>query len=198
MDPLAILRSIKSVTFSTVEDGAPKARIIDVMFIEDNKIFFLTARGKSFYRQLLTEGQVAVTGMDEQYNAVRIHGRVQKTKTSLVDRIFEENPMMNDIYPGEKRDILESFVIDTYEGEVLSLGRMPLKRIRFSSHDDGVIEAGYTINGGCVACGICEAACPENCISHDETYRIDPTGCIECGRCFERCPQDAIDKPNRF
>jgi uncharacterized pyridoxamine 5'-phosphate oxidase family protein len=43
---LELLRSIKSVTFATINDGEPSARIIDVMFVEDDGLYFLTARGK--------------------------------------------------------------------------------------------------------------------------------------------------------
>ena len=48
MKQLDFLRTIKSVTFCSVEKGCPKARIIDVMFVEEDKIYFTTARGKSF------------------------------------------------------------------------------------------------------------------------------------------------------
>ncbi len=42
--PLEILRELKSVTFASVEDGKPQARIIDVMLVEDDKLYFMTAR----------------------------------------------------------------------------------------------------------------------------------------------------------
>ena len=55
----------------------------------------------------------------------------------------------------------------------------------------------------CVACGLCEAACPPHCISivgsdrengdrFPETYTLDGSRCIFCGRCEEVCPKEAI------
>jgi ferredoxin len=44
----------------------------------------------------------------------------------------------------------------------------------------------------CVACGLCEKACPVGAISVEETARVDPTRCIGCGRCADECPQEAI------
>ena len=64
-DCLQILRDVKDVTFSTVDEkGLPQARIIDVMIVEEGKLYFCTARGKDFYRQLTENGNVAVTGMN--------------------------------------------------------------------------------------------------------------------------------------
>ena len=44
-DCLQILRDVKDVTFSTVDEkGLPQARIIDVMIVEEGKLYFCTAR----------------------------------------------------------------------------------------------------------------------------------------------------------
>ncbi len=57
----------------------------------------------------------------------------------------------------------------------------------------------------CVACGLCEFACPTDCISivpgelHDaaierypEVFDIDMSRCMFCGLCEESCPEEAI------
>ncbi len=57
----------------------------------------------------------------------------------------------------------------------------------------------------CVACGLCEFACPTDCISivpgelegaHIERYPvafdIDMSRCMFCGLCEEACPEEAI------
>lgn len=55
----------------------------------------------------------------------------------------------------------------------------------------------------CVACGLCEVACPPECISivggmrkdgtrYPVTYTLDGTRCIFCGLCEEACPEEAI------
>ena len=55
----------------------------------------------------------------------------------------------------------------------------------------------------CVACGLCMAVCPSQCITietaEDEegrryplTYELDSSRCIYCGFCEEACPVNAI------
>ncbi|MCC7153917.1 MAG: NADH-quinone oxidoreductase subunit NuoI [Bryobacterales bacterium] len=67
----------------------------------------------------------------------------------------------------------------------------------------------------CVACFLCSAACPTNCIyivAADNTaqerisggeryakiYNIDYSRCIFCGYCVEACPTDAITHGHGF
>lgn len=192
------LRKMKSVTFCTVENGYPKARIADVMFIEDQKIYFTTARGKSFYRQLINNPNVAIVGMDKKYRTIRVNGKIRKEDRQIVDKIFELNPMMNELYDGQKRDILEAFCVYEGVGEIFDLSTPTIIRKRFSFGGADVIELGFKINEQCISCGICMNACPEKCISNDDGYKIDKERCIECGRCYESCRSNAIDKPMRF
>jgi NADH-quinone oxidoreductase subunit I len=57
----------------------------------------------------------------------------------------------------------------------------------------------------CVACGLCEFACPTDCISivsgeteaarierYPEIFEIDMSRCMFCGLCEEACPEEAI------
>ncbi len=67
----------------------------------------------------------------------------------------------------------------------------------------------------CVACFLCAAACPSNCIyieaaentaekrvsgaeRYAEVYNIDYNRCIFCGYCVEACPTDAITHGHGF
>src|ERR1700689_1680710 len=56
----------------------------------------------------------------------------------------------------------------------------------------------------CVACFLCAAACPANCIyieaaeSSARVYNIDYNRCIFCGYCVEACPTDAITHGHGF
>jgi NADH-quinone oxidoreductase subunit I len=67
----------------------------------------------------------------------------------------------------------------------------------------------------CVACFLCSAACPANCIyieaadntekarisggeRYAEVYNIDYSRCIFCGYCVEACPTDAITHGHEF
>ena len=57
----------------------------------------------------------------------------------------------------------------------------------------------------CVACGLCEFACPTGCIDivpgelpeagierFPETFDLDLSRCMFCGLCEEACPEEAI------
>ena len=191
--PFQILRDIKSVSFATVSGGLPQVRIIDVMLVQDEKLYFLTARGKPFYRQLLDGGVVAVAGMTPEYLVVRLNGRIREVGREWLDRIFEANPMMNDLYPGEKRDILEAFCIYSGAGEIFDLETHPPGRSRFAFGGEEVDPPGYRITDRCTACGLCLTACPIDVIAEGEIYRIDGEHCLECGRCREVCPAGAIE-----
>ena len=130
-DCLQILRQIKDVAFATVdENGLPQVRIIDVMLVEQGRLYFCTARGKDFFRQMEANGQAAVTGMNEKYQMVRLTGRAHRLseQKQWIDRIFEQNPSMNAVYPGDSRYILEPFCIDNGQIEFFDLGTEPMMR----------------------------------------------------------------------
>ena len=191
---LKLLREIKSVTFASIKDGEPSARIIDVMFVEDDGLYFLTARGKSFYRQLKTNPSVAVCGMNEQYVSVRLVGDVTFCEDKgVVDKAFDLNPIMNDLYPGEKRYVLEGIHLYKGKGEIFDLSTEPPNRLRFSFGGATVNPSGYNITNECTACGICKDACPVDVITEGDIYQIDRTHCLECGTCLEVCPVDAVE-----
>lgn len=80
-DCLDILREIKDVAFATVDEkGKPQVRIIDVMIVEDEKLYFCTGRGKDFYKQLITKGDVAITGLNKNFQMIRLEGEVKKVE----------------------------------------------------------------------------------------------------------------------
>jgi uncharacterized pyridoxamine 5'-phosphate oxidase family protein/ferredoxin len=191
---LALLREVKSVAFATVNNGGPDARIADVMLVEEDSLYLITARGKPYYQQLAADQKLAVCGMDQTYVAVRVVGDIQLCDDrAWVDKIFEHNPMMNDLYPGERRDILEAFCLYRGKGEIFDLSVEPPVRERFAFGGETVNPPGYRISEKCVACGDCLDACPVGVITAGDPYRIDESRCLECGLCAELCPEDAIE-----
>lgn len=191
-----MLREIKDIAFATVDnDGKPDIRIIDVMFIEAEKLFFVTARGKDFYGQLMTQGEVAVTGLNERWQSIRLKGKVKKEKQSLLKTVFEKNPSMNAIYPGKSKLILEVFSLYAGEGELFDLGEEPIQRESFSFGGAEITPKGFRIEDRCIECGKCYRNCPQQCIEIGSPYYIRQKNCLHCGLCMEVCPVKAIDKP---
>lgn len=49
--------------------------------------------------------------------------------------------------------------------------------------------------GKCVLCGMCQRACPSDCIRVDRAsgkWEYDPFECILCGVCVEKCPRKSL------
>lgn len=128
-DCLQTLREIKDVSFATVDqEGHPQIRIIDVMLVRDGALYFCTSRGKDFHAQLLRDPHVAIVGMTRDFRMVRLAGEVRfitNDPHAWIDRIFDQNPSMNDVYPGQSRYVLDPFVIDSGCVEIFDLGVSP-------------------------------------------------------------------------
>jgi NADH-quinone oxidoreductase subunit I len=96
-------------------------------------------------------------------------------------------------------------------------GKGPLKGARFEARFRGAHVLQRDENGleKCVACFLCAAACPSNCIyieaaenttenrasgaeRYAKVYNIDYNRCIFCGYCVEACPTDAITHGHGF
>jgi uncharacterized pyridoxamine 5'-phosphate oxidase family protein len=192
---LQFLRDLKSVSYATVDGDKPCIRIADVMLYENNSLYFLTGRGKAFYYQLMKNPHLALIGMDRKYKTVRVSGKAELVGREFVDKIFEANPMMNDLYAGEKRDILDAFCIKDGEGEMFDLGCHPIHRERFTFGNVQTKYVSYHISDECIECGACEKECISGNISKGSPYTINQESCLECGRCVSYCPVNAIKKP---
>lgn len=191
---LDLLRKIKSITFATVDHGAPAARVADVMRVDDDGLYFLTGRGKAFHRELEDTGQVALSGLSRDSVAVRVVGRVRRTRDRTVARaILEQNPVLGALYPGGRHDILDVYHLHRGRGEVFDLSGAAPKRERFAFGGDTVARPGCRITAACTSCGTCPEACPVGAISAGTVYRIEGERCLECGRCAEACPEGAIE-----
>ena len=196
---LELLRCSKGCGFRPPVDekGLPQTRTqLDVMLVEKGKLYFCTARGKEFYRQLTVSGYAAVTGMNREYQMVRLSGQVRKLREQKkwIDRIFEENPSMKEVYPGESRYILEPFCIEEGEAEFFDLGKNPIVRESFCLGDYTGHPKGFRITDSCIGCGKCQKSCPQQCIEKGRPYVIQQAHCLHCGLCYENCPVKAIQK----
>lgn len=195
-DCLRTLREIKDVSFATVDaEGHPQIRIIDVMLAQDGALYFCTSRGKDFHAQLLRDPHVAIVGMTRDFKMVRLAGEarfVTDDPHAWIDRIFDQNPSMNDVYPGTSRYVLDPFVIDNGCVELFDLGVSPIYRQAFSLGDTPTHLQGFQITDACIGCGTCARTCPQQCITPGEPFVIAQEHCLHCGLCYENCPVQAI------
>ena len=96
-------------------------------------------------------------------------------------------------------------------------GKWPMRGAKFQERFRGKHQLQRDENGlaKCVACCLCAAACPSNCIyieaaenteekrissaeRYAKVYNIDYNRCIFCGYCVEACPTDAITHGHAF
>lgn len=192
---LLMLREIRDVSFATVDkDGMPHNRIIDVMSVEEGRLVFCTARGKDFYLQLEENPHVAISGMNKNWQMIRLTGPAVKLddKKQWIDRIFDENPSMNGVYPGESRYILDPFAIESGKLEFFDLGMTPIHRESLSFGGSETPKKGFLITDDCIGCGMCKENCPQQIIDKGQPFSIRQDSCLHCGLCFESCPVQAI------
>ena len=110
-----LFRQVKTATAATVDaQGRPQARIINVMLAEDDGMYIVTSKGKPFYKQLADSGEIALAAMCPDCQSLKFTGKLRVADKKWVDKVFEHNPGMNEVYPGESRYILDAFHI--YEG----------------------------------------------------------------------------------
>ncbi|NOX59565.1 MAG: NADH-quinone oxidoreductase subunit I [Planctomycetes bacterium] len=110
----------------------------------------------------------------------------QGVKVTLNHLFFK--PQVTVQYPEEKRELR----VDNYRGVH-----------RLNRDTDGRVA--------CVACFMCETACPANCIhivadespwedreKYPAQFDLDELRCIYCGMCEEACPVDAIELTTEY
>lgn len=128
------------------------------MLADEGGLYFLTARGKAFYRRLTAAGFVALSGMKGEGTlstvAISVRGPVRNLGSARLDEIFKENPYMARIYPtAASRLALEVFQLYRGEGEYFDLSQQPPFRQAFSFGGQQAAPVGYCIDGArCIGC----------------------------------------------
>ena len=100
-----------------------------MMLKEEGRLFFCTARGKDFYKELLANSTVAVTGLNDKWQTVHLMGRAERLadaeQHAMIDRIFEENPSMNEVIRGIRIISSRSLLLRRGALSSLILGKVP-------------------------------------------------------------------------
>ena len=191
-----LVEDIHSTTVATIgADGRPQTRVIDMMLWDENGVYFLTAKGKAFYAQLTEQGYIALSATKDKIS-ISLRGKIKNIGSEKLDEIFEKNPYMQAIYPGDTRAALEVFCLYEAEGEYFDISDPShVTRDNIVIGQAQTVQTGYFAGSGCIGCKLCYSVCPQKCIDITKTpVVIDQHRCLHCGRCAEVCPRQIIEK----
>src|SRR5699024_2135260 len=115
------------LAFATVDEtGGPQVRNISAIHYEPDALYFFTARGKDFCRELLASPKVQVLGYTMYKEMIRLSGTAEPVpdaeQAAWRDRIFAEQPYLANVYPGATRQIGIVFRIRDMDIEYFNLG----------------------------------------------------------------------------
>ncbi len=196
-DYLKILtEDIHSAAIATLDkNGRPITRIIDIMLYDDQGIYFLTAKGKEFYRQLMEQKYISLSAVKDK-RSITLRGETENIGSEKLDEIFEKNPYMKGIYPDDTREALEVFRLYKAAGEFFDISDPTnVTRGNISIGDTKEQSGIYFVKGNCSGCKACFSVCPQKCIDVSKVPSvINQNHCLHCGRCFEIRPEKAIVK----
>lgn len=203
MDAKTCLQKLQYVgvlAFATVDEhGAPQVRNISAVHYEPDAIYFFTAKGKDFCRQLLSDGRVQILGYTRYKEMIRLSARARRVceadQQRWIDTIFSEQPYLSNVYPGDTRK-LAGIVFEIADGEIeyFHLGVRPILRERCAIGGGPITDRGYQITDACVGCGSCAEHCPQRCVEAGTPYRIQREHCLHCGSCQTVCPVQAVER----
>lgn len=85
-----LVNKFHSATMATIgADGHPVTRIIDLMLWDESGVYFLTAKGKSLYTQLMEQKFIALSATAEK-RAISLRGKIKNIHSEKLQEIFEK------------------------------------------------------------------------------------------------------------
>lgn len=201
MDAKTCLQKLKYVgvlAFATVDRyGYPQIRNISAIHYEPEAMYFFTAKGKEFCKELTEDGHVQVLGYTKYKEMIRLSAKAvpvsQQEQAKYIDIIFEEQPYLYNLYPNNTR-MLGGIVFKISHAciEYFNLGVNPIFRETYTIGNAEATFKGYYVTDDCIGCEKCVDNCPQHCIKKGTPCKIQQEHCLHCGICFDVCPVKAI------
>ncbi len=188
-----LVEDIHSVVVATMDqNNKPITRVIDMMLYDENGLYFLTAKGKEFYKQLMEQEYMSLSCIKDK-KSISLSGSIRNIGHEKLDEIFDKNEYMKSIYPDDSREVLEVFQIYKAQGQYFDISNPSHIERGIISIGEEISIQGYSINDTCIGCSQCVNVCPQKCIGTSTIpFVINQNHCLHCGRCVEVCPNKAI------
>lgn len=202
MDAQTCLQKMKLVgtlAMATVdEEGCPQIRCVSAVHYEPDAVYFFTARGKEMALQLMRDGRLQTMVHTRFNEMIRMNGIAApapaEEQEKWMDIIFEEQPYLANVYPGETRSIGIIFKVSSIVLDYFNLGVKPIERGVYPLGEKPARHKGFRITDACIGCGTCLSVCPQVCIIPGDVYEIQPEHCLHCGACAENCPTGSVER----
>lgn len=107
---LSVLYSeIHSVVVGMIDSARhPSSAFLDVIFAEENAVYFMTSdNGRKLYHLLNSSDYISICGKTEgdffHAKMISMQGRVRNIGKARVDELIDANPYMKKLYPDDQR-----------------------------------------------------------------------------------------------
>ena len=191
-----LVEDMHSAIIATIgTDGHPQTRVIDMMLWDERGVYFLTAKVKAFYAQLMEQKFAAVSAAKDK-KSVTLRGKIENIGNEKLDEIFEKNSYMQQIYPSHTRSALEVFRLFEAQGEYFDIS-IPSHVVRkpILIGRPNAIQTCYVVGVECIGCKLCYSVCPQKCIDISRKPAvINQNQCLHCGQCAQICPKQTISR----
>ena len=188
-----LIRDTSFFPTATVNNGQPENRLIDYNMLPDGELYFMTSKGKPFYKQLMERPEIVICSAVDSLYSLKLRAWVKEipdTDTWVWDEFFKLNPGTVKMYR-KNFSIVSVFKLEKGDGEIFHLyAEEKIRRLRFAFGGGEKLPMTYSITDACTGCGSCMDNCVEGAIHTGEDGKcyIRYMDCDDCGICYTKCP----------
>ena len=188
-----LIRDTSFFPTATVNKGQPENRLIDYNMLPDGELYFMTSKGKPFYKQLMERPEIVICSAVDSLYSLKLRAWVKEipvTDTWVWDEFFKLNPGTVKMYR-KNFSIVSVFKLEKGDGEIFHLyAEEKIRRLRFAFGGGEKLPMTYSITDACTGCGSCMDNCVEGAIHTGEDGKcyIRYMDCDDCGICYTKCP----------
>ena len=180
------------VSIATVSRGVPESRIISLQRMRDGKVYFMTSRGKPFYRQVKANPRISAAALaGDDRHSLRISAEaLECTDPAIYREYADKNPGTMRMYRYNTA-LIALFCLERGYIELFHLYRDDkVRRLRVGFGGVTPPPLSYAITDACTGCGACFANCAEEAVVKlpDGKFAIRSMDCDDCGICYTKCP----------